>query len=481
MSRSAGLRARAIGLILPVVIGIVVVSGFASSFSTRTALLRVATRLMAFKTEQVRDFAYSQSEMLDELGYADDPDYRMASDAALQSYATSLVRSPTEKIFALGTDGEIAMATSLIEPTPEELEELIAQSTQEGWFEASLEGVPIVGEVFSFAPNRWRVFVTEQSKEFYGDVRRITVYQSAVLAGGVAFAVIAMLLFVGYALNPLVRLTAAMRGVSESLTFDRRIPVESDDEIGTLAEEFNTMLATVQISHERLHRTIESLTQARKEAAEREEETLLILGAATEFRDMETGAHILRVGRISALLARLAGFDPEFQELMLKAAPLHDVGKIGIPDSILLKPGPLTDSEMSVVRQHPLIGWRILQRSQSVYLKAGAEIALSHHECWNGSGYPSGLAGTEIPISGRIVGIADVYDALRSDRPYKTAMTHEAALETITDGRGTRFDPELLDLIIAHEDDVATIGEVIGQTSLGGPQQIPSSRSDGRR
>jgi HD-GYP domain-containing protein (c-di-GMP phosphodiesterase class II) len=178
-------------------------------------------------------------------------------------------------------------------------------------------------------------------------------------------------------------------------------------------------------------------------------ETVQRLAAAAEFRDTDTGQHVQRTAHYSALLAEAAGMDLEFVERLRIAAPMHDLGKIGIPDSILLKPGKLTAPEWAVMQTHAELGWRLLQDSDSPLLQLGAEIAWTHHERWDGSGYPRGLAGEAIPISGRIVCVADVLDALTSKRVYKDAFSMDVALEELRKGRGTHFDPQLIGLVLA--------------------------------
>src|SRR5437660_5780806 len=176
-----------------------------------------------------------------------------------------------------------------------------------------------------------------------------------------------------------------------------------------------------------------------------EAETVRRLSMAVEFRDEDTGAHIERIGRFSTLLAEQIGMDPGFCERIGHAAPLHDVGKVAIPDSILLKPGPLTPQERAIVETHAEEGYRLVRGSSSAILEMAATIALSHQEKWDGSGYPRGLAGESIPIEGRIVAIADVFDALTSDRVYRRAFPVEEAVKIMTEQRGRHFDPVLLD------------------------------------
>jgi len=174
-------------------------------------------------------------------------------------------------------------------------------------------------------------------------------------------------------------------------------------------------------------------------------ETVRRLSMAVEFRDEDTGAHIERIGRFSTLLAVQAGMEGHWCTRMSHAAPLHDVGKVAIPDAILLKPGALTADERAIVETHAEEGHRLLRGSSSSILDLAASIALSHHEKWDGSGYPRGLSTESIPIEGRIVAIADVFDALTSDRVYRRAFSVEKAVEMMLEQRGKHFDPVLLD------------------------------------
>lgn len=188
----------------------------------------------------------------------------------------------------------------------------------------------------------------------------------------------------------------------------------------------------------------EQVRLATRTIHEREEELIIRLARAAEYRDPETGAHITRMALYSRLIGEQLGWDEAQCDLIQRAAPMHDIGKMGIPDAILLKPGRLDPNEMSIMRQHPAIGHAILQGSESHLLQLGAEIALTHHEKFDGSGYPAGLSGERIPISGRIVAIADVFDALTSARPYKEAWEIGRARQFLADNEGLHFDPALL-------------------------------------
>jgi putative two-component system response regulator len=197
--------------------------------------------------------------------------------------------------------------------------------------------------------------------------------------------------------------------------------------------------------------------EATAEIHTRERETIFRLARAAEFRDPETGAHILRMANYSCIIADKLGWDAERNDILLLAAPMHDVGKLGTPDHILLKPGKLTPDEFEIMKKHAPIGWEILKDSSSPILTLAAEIALTHHEKFDGSGYPNGTEGMDIPISGRIVAVADVFDALTSERPYKEAWPIERALEFLQQGRGIHFDPDCIDAFIGAEEAVLAV------------------------
>jgi putative two-component system response regulator len=195
---------------------------------------------------------------------------------------------------------------------------------------------------------------------------------------------------------------------------------------------------------QRVHERTQDLRDARLDVLER-------LALAAEYRDDDTMEHTRRVGRTSALIACSLGLPEDQIELIRLAAPLHDVGKIGIPDGILLKPGRLTSEEFELMQNHVQIGMSILSGSRSFLLEMSAQIALTHHEWWDGTGYLAGLAGTDIPLAGRVVAVADVFDALTHDRPYKQAWTVDAALEEIRGLSGRQFDPRVVEAFETFE------------------------------
>jgi putative two-component system response regulator len=205
-----------------------------------------------------------------------------------------------------------------------------------------------------------------------------------------------------------------------------------------------------------LAREVEEATSALREAAL---ELVTRLAHAAEFRDPETGGHIQRMARYSVIIGRALGMPNAYLGDLLTAAPLHDLGKVGIPDSVLLKPGKLDADEFDVMRMHAKIGEELLSDSHHPLIQMACEIAGAHHEKWDGSGYPRGLQGESIPLSGRIVAVADVLDALTSERPYKKAWTFDDARNFIVNGRGQHFCPRCVDALLASWGEVLQVHE----------------------
>jgi len=197
--------------------------------------------------------------------------------------------------------------------------------------------------------------------------------------------------------------------------------------------------------------------KATAELLRREREAIVLLSKAAEFRDPETGAHISRMSHYSKLIAKNLKLPEQQQELLLEAAPMHDIGKVGTPDAILLKPGKLSKEEFDIMKEHASYGHEILKASSSKLLNTAADIALAHHEKFDGSGYPYGLSGEHIPIFARIVAVADVFDALTSERPYKKAWSVEDAVALIKEQEGKHFDPDCVQAFLQNMDEVLAI------------------------
>ena len=222
-------------------------------------------------------------------------------------------------------------------------------------------------------------------------------------------------------------------------------------------------LLEVQLAHKQMKYQNEILEQKvrvrTKDIYDARLKIVRYLGRAAEYRDNETGLHILRMSKIAVLLGEALGMNSDDCELLLHAAPMHDIGKIGIPDQILLKPGKLDVQEWEIMKTHANIGCEILSGDESELMIMAREIAVSHHEKWDGSGYPNNLTGDDIPLVGRISALADVFDALTSDRPYKKAWPLESAIEYIVDQKGKHFDPKVVDAFLDNMSEVMQIIE----------------------
>jgi putative two-component system response regulator len=217
----------------------------------------------------------------------------------------------------------------------------------------------------------------------------------------------------------------------------------TNEQLTKFADDLNIVCSEVKSTHQELQ---ESYL-----------DTIHRLVLAAEYKDEDTGDHIVRMSQYSALLAEKLGLPPKEVENIRYAAPMHDIGKIGVPDNILMKPGKLTDEEFDCMKTHTNIGAKILANSKSDILRLAQQIAVSHHEKWNGRGYPQGLAGAKIPVAGRIVGLADVFDALSSKRPYKVPYPLEVVYDIISKEREEHFDPCVVDVFQKNIDEILRI------------------------
>jgi len=242
-------------------------------------------------------------------------------------------------------------------------------------------------------------------------------------------------------------------------------------EYSKMLKNYNQQLETeVEKKTEELKTAFNDLGKANKKIKEVYISTIYRLSLAAEYKDPETGKHLIRISRLSVYLSKLLGLSESMQERMYFTSPMHDIGKISVPDSILTKPSKLTAEEFETVKQHTTQGYQILKDSESEILQTAAEIALTHHENYDGTGYPENLKGEEIPLSGRIIKILDVYDSLRSERVYKDAFSHEKTMKIITEGDGRvepeHFDPKILSLFKIHEQEINEIFEKINASEM---------------
>lgn len=233
--------------------------------------------------------------------------------------------------------------------------------------------------------------------------------------------------------------------------------------------EIEAELRGLRRENENLALTREKLSEAVKKLQGASQETIYRLVLAAEYKDEDTSSHIQRMSHYSALVARALGLSEREVQEILHASPMHDVGKIGIPDWILLKPGKLDPGEWEIMKTHTTIGAGILEDSESEIIKAAEVIALSHHEKWDGSGYPFGLRENDIPLSGRIASIADVFDALTSKRPYKEAYPEERAFAIILKESGRHFDPEVVEAFFSVREEILSIKKKFKDTDFTPP------------
>jgi putative two-component system response regulator len=215
--------------------------------------------------------------------------------------------------------------------------------------------------------------------------------------------------------------------------------------------------AAVRKLNDRAAHLASEVAAATRKLGEREEEIILRLALAVEYRDNDTGEHTLRVARYSRIIAEQLGLPARLCRDIYLAAPLHDVGKVAIPDNILLKPGKLTEEEMTVIRTHATIGEKILANSSCELIQLGAQIAAGHHERWDGAGYPNGLRADAIPVAARVVAVADVFDALTTRRPYKEPMPLDVARNYLVENQGRQFDPACVEAFLSRWDEVVEI------------------------
>lgn len=317
------------------------------------------------------------------------------------------------------------------------------------WF-ASACAVAVVGVVFLVINKDLEWLVHTGDSIPIQTAQRYILTEIAFIVGIVMAYVLAVIL--AYARNLKLFIETQNKALAAVARGDlnAQVPVTSNDEFGLMAAHTNA--------------TIQSLAERTAELHQTRDVSILGLASLAETRDNETGAHILRTQRYVKALAEEVRKLPQYSEqlddetidLLYKSAPLHDVGKVGIPDAILLKPGKLTDEEFEIMKGHARIGGEALRVAESQlgsnsFLRLAREIAESHHEKWDGSGYPRNLSGTDIPLSGRLMAVADVYDALISKRVYKPGMPHEKARAIIVEGRGKHFDPDIVDAFIILE------------------------------
>jgi len=405
---------------------------------------------MEYRMEQLQSYISNQWTNLQNIGFADDPIYMNIVKKSIKSYARGMISNGSEYIFAIDSKGKLLFSTEKIENSQKGS---ILTQTEIPYKNSILSNFTISGNKFiglkSYIPGiDWKLFVVENKKAFLKSTLRMTYLQILTFAITFVTIILTLIFSLRIIIGPIGRVRKAIHNIAVNKDFSRKVRIEYHDEIGELAFDFNVMTSNLDLAYKKLKRKALDEAIAKKEVFIREKETLHVLGKASDYKDPETGAHLARVSNYSLLISKALGQDEIIQDLLYYSAPLHDIGKLGIPDSILLNPGKLSKDEFEIIKTHTTIGFNILENPSSKYLKAGAVIAKTHHEKFDGTGYPNGLQGSEIPIFGRIVSIADVFDALTTKRPYKDAWPFEKAIDLIMEEKGKHFDPDLANLFL---------------------------------
>ncbi len=289
------------------------------------------------------------------------------------------------------------------------------------------------------------VVVEKDKKAFMDSLKRYEFLFIIILLLGAIFITLISYFLLNKLIKPILDLSQLVHTITETKNYSHSVLVKGSDEIAKLAKAFNTMLYGID-------KALNENKLLNKEIEETQREVVFTMGAIGESRSKETGNHVKRVAEYSKLLALFYGLSEEEAEMLKQASPMHDIGKVAIPDDVLNKPGRFNEEERAIMDTHAQLGYEMLKHSQRPLLKAATIVAYEHHEKYNGSGYPRGLAEEEIHIYGRITALADVFDALGSDRVYKKAWDDERIFSLFKEERGKHFDPRLMDAFFENLD-----------------------------
>ncbi len=447
-----GIKGKILLIIIPLLVCSFTISAYISVISSRQNLFTISSQFMKYKMEQLQNYTTSQWVNLKKSDFTDNSVYVKIIEKSIESYAGGMIRKDSEYILAVDNNGNLMFSTGDINYDRKDWKTMQKSIP---YLNSSLSDFTISGNTYTGLtadiPNfNWKFFILEDKKSFTKKIWEMTYFQILIFVISLAIIITGLMLSLGIMIGPIQRVRKAIHDITADKDFSRKIKIEYPDEIGELAFDFNDMTSNLDLAYKKLKKYALDEAVAKKEVFSRENETLKVLGKASEYKDPETGAHIARVSHYSLILSKSYGQSEAMQDLLFYSAPLHDIGKLGIPDSILLKPEELTPKESETMKTHTSIGYEILKNPDSKYLKAGAVIAMSHHEKFDGTGYPKGLKGEDIPIFGRIVSIADVFDALTTERPYKEAWSFEMAVDFIKEEKGRHFDPYFVDLFVEN-------------------------------
>lgn len=293
--------------------------------------------------------------------------------------------------------------------------------------------------------------VLEEEKAFaYHLLNKYEQWFILLLIAGALFIATAAYYVATSLIRPVITLSNVARKITRTQDYTQKVAVDRDDEVGQLSDAFNTMIGGMD-------QALGEITALNKEIEDTQREVVFTMGSIGESRSKETGNHVKRVAEYTKLLALHYGLSEEEAEMLKQASPMHDIGKIAIPDAVLNKPGRFDEAERKIMDTHAALGYDMLQNSQRPLLVMAATVAYEHHEKWDGSGYPRGLSGENIHIYGRITALADVFDALGSDRVYKKAWDDAKIFALFREERGKHFDPKLIDIFFERLDEFLAI------------------------
>jgi len=299
---------------------------------------------------------------------------------------------------------------------------------------------------------KWTIVIEEEKNYAHRLLHKFELLFGLLLIAGAVFISFLSYYVATVLIRPIIALSDIANSITNTQNYTQQVTLERNDEIGQLADSFNTMIRGID-------NALHEITDLNKEIEATQREVVFTMGSIAESRSKETGNHVKRVSEYSKLLALYYGLNKEETELLKQASPMHDIGKIAIPDAILNKPGKFDDSERKIMNTHAELGNEMLKHSNRPLLKAAAIVAHEHHEKWDGTGYPRKLSGEEIHIYGRITALADVFDALGSDRIYKKAWEDDKIFAFFKEERGKHFDPALIDIFFEHLPEFLTIRE----------------------
>lgn len=295
--------------------------------------------------------------------------------------------------------------------------------------------------------------ILEEEKAFaYKLLYKYELWFILLLLGGGIFISLAAYYIATNLIQPIITLSNTAKKITNTQDYTQQVDLKRDDEIGELSSSFNTMISG-------MGHALNEITTLNEEIEETQREVVFTMGSIGESRSKETGNHVKRVAEYSKLLALHYGLGEDEAEMIKQASPMHDIGKVAIPDAVLNKPGRFDEEERRIMDTHAALGYEMLKHSNRTLLQAAAIVAHEHHEKWDGSGYPRGISGESIHIYGRITALADVFDALGSDRVYKKAWEDERIFSLFKEERGHHFDPLLIDLFFDHLEEFLLIRE----------------------